>query len=399
MGRRKKLFRLWLKGSIYYWCSPESPGWKSTGESDRRRAEDYAVEQLKTRARVGVLKELRPEVRAEVALDLLMPTARMSLREYLEPYFIWDRCPHCRRRRAEGKQLGRGHVADSRRMLDKYVLTDPIAEVPVGLLLPGQVEDWRQRVLEAKGPGVANKALSALKCCLREGLRRKELTGDPTTSIGKITVQRQEPGTFTTEELRRLFPAEGLGPWLDRQDYGCFLLAASTGMRSGELLALRWGEVDFEGRMVRVQRAWKFRGGLGKPKWDRVRACPLPAVAARALKALRAEKIAASEPVLPDALVFSYADGRRLGGNWWNDRFHKALKAARIDARGRNLKPHSFRHTLATALADRGQPPEKIRAALGWSNEATRAGYTHGEAMDLSGQAAIVDKLLGGQAQ
>ena len=48
----------------------------------------------------------------------------------------------------------------------------------------------------------------------------------------------------------------------------------------------------------------------------------------------------------------------------------------------------------ATRLADEGQQPEKIRAALGWANEATQAGYTHWGDTDLSGQAAIIDGLL-----
>ena len=48
----------------------------------------------------------------------------------------------------------------------------------------------------------------------------------------------------------------------------------------------------------------------------------------------------------------------------------------------------------ATRLAEEGQQPEKIRAALGWANEATQAGYTHWGDTDLSGQAAIIDGLL-----
>ena len=70
------------------------------------------------------------------------------------------------------------------------------------------------------------------------------------------------------------------------------------------------------------------------------------------------------------------------------------MAAVKTDERERNLKPHSFRHSLATHLADHGHPPEKIRATLGWTNEATRASYTQWGDTDLTGQAQLVDRML-----
>jgi integrase len=291
---------------------------------------------------------------------------------------------------AEGKQIGQGHVAESRRALKLYIFDDPIAVVPVGRLKRAHVLDFRQRVLDAKGPGVANRALSALKTCLREGYFREELSRDPCMGVGKVNVPKREAGTFTAKELEALFPEKKLGPWLDRQDYTCFLLAATTGLRKSEILALRWRAVDFENKTLRVEEAWKSAVELGRPKWNKVRVTPLPEKTAKALKALRR----VSEHVLLDSLVLCYDDGTRLGGTWWSDRFHKAMKAAKTDAKARNLKPNSFRHSLATILADKGQQPEKIRAALGWTNAATQGGYTHWEQTDLDGQATIVDGLF-----
>ena len=362
MPRLRKAYRLWKKGKYWYWCSPEQPRWKNTGETNRDRAEAL------------VLKELRRP---------MLDTERMTLRETLEPYFIWETCPHVARYRTENKQIGKGHVSETRRTLEKYVFPDPIANIPVGKLKRAHILDFRQRVLNAKGPGVANCALSALKTCLREGYFREELSRDPCLGIGKINVPKREVGVFTAEE--------GLGPWLDQQDYTCFLLDATCGLRSSEILALCWKHIDFENSTVKIEQAWKFKTGeLGLPKWNKIRATPLPAKTAKALKALRAE----SFHVLPDALVFCYPDGTRLGDRWWNERFHKAVKAAGIDTKARNLKPHSFRHSLATILADKGQQPEKIRAALGWTNPTTQSGYTHWGDTDLNGQAAIVDEIL-----
>lgn len=318
MGRREKPYRLYQKTKYRYWRAPKSSGWKSTGETDRQEAEKYVLKQTANAAKVGVLKELPPKIRAEVAMELLKPTERVTLKEFLAPYFVWE-------------------------------------------------------------------------TCLREGVFREELSRDPCLGIGKINVPRREAGTFHVEELQKLFPEEGLGPWLDRQDYNCFLVAAATGLRSSEILALQWRHIDVDNNLARVEQAWKFKmHELGLPKWGRTRTTPLPAKTANALKELRAESL----HVLPDALVFCYPDGTRLGDRWWNEHFHKATTAAKIDAKARNLKPHSFRHTLVTLLADKGQQPEKIRAALGWTNASTQDGYTHWEQTDLNGQATIVDSLF-----
>ena len=85
----------------------------------------------------------------------------------------------------------------------------------------------------------------------------------------------------------------------------------------------------------------------------------------------------ASSKSKPEDFVFCYADGTRLGKNWWQGRFYNAMEKADIDRVSRNLKPHSFRHSLNTILRDAGKDPAKIRAALGWRQERTQDGYTH----------------------
>lgn len=67
---------------------------------------------------------------------------------------------------------------------------------------------------------------------------------------------------------------------------------------------------------------------------------------------------------------------------------------AKINAKVRRLTPHSFRHSLNTLLRDQGVPDEKIRAALGWTNEKTQDGYTHFSAEHLQDQVEIIDGIF-----
>ena len=70
------------------------------------------------------------------------------------------------------------------------------------------------------------------------------------------------------------------------------------------------------------------------------------------------------------------------------------MEKAGIDYRGRNLSPHSFRHTLNTLLRSRGVSDINLRAAFGWAGEKTQEDYTHLNQEHLKEQAAIVETIF-----
>jgi len=111
-----------------------------------------------------------------------------------------------------------------------------------------------------------NKALGIVKVIFQEALYREEINRDPTAGVGRIKERRKERGIFTVEELRALFPDHGYNPWQDVHDYTCFYLAAVTGLRRGEILALRWRHINFERQVLTVSEAWKGGNEIGPPK-------------------------------------------------------------------------------------------------------------------------------------
>jgi integrase len=107
------------------------------------------------------------------------------------------------------------------------------------------------------------------------------------------------------------------------QDGALFLTAAFTGLRMGELIALRWRDVDFKGSVVRV-RASRTVGALTTPKSGKVRSVPLAPDVAKALKMLSERKLFVAE----DDLVFVGEDGDFLDDSALRRRYKAALKAA-----------------------------------------------------------------------
>lgn len=274
--------------------------------------------------------------------------------------------------------------------IEKHLINDAIAQLPLRYIKRKDLLDYRSRLLIKLSEATANKVMKAVKTIFKEALLREDIERDPTVGIGMVSYESTETGIFTMEEIVDLFPPDSLGPWKDIYDYTCFLLAATTGMRRSEILALKWKNISFDKSFINIIEAWKDRYEIGKPKWNKTRIVPISNRTKESLLKLREE----SHTKEDDDLVFCYANGKRFGGTWWQKRFRNAMDRAKIDYETRHLKPHSFRHTLNTLLRNAGQDPAKIRAALGWSGEAIQENYTHWQIEHLKDQATIVENLF-----
>ena len=146
-----------------------------------------------------------------------------------------------------------------------------------------------------------------------------------------------------------------------------FTVAAFTGLRLGELLALRWGDVDFTKRLVHVRRSHVL-GVDGTPKSHKVRSVPLIDQAARALDKLSRREHSTD----PDDRVFASPTGEVLSQDLLRRRFHRAVKAAGLV----DLPLHDLRHTFGT-LAVQAFPLSDVKAYMGHANIETTMIYVH----------------------
>ena len=159
------------------------------------------------------------------------------------------------------------------------------------------------------------------------------------------------------EEADRLLEAA------DPQWHLMILTALRTGLRQGELIPLRWDDVDLPGSKIRVRRSvWK--GHVSTPKSGRFREVPLSAPLEQAFKAHRH---------LRGELVFCAGDGSMLtytGIRWplW-----RACKRAGL----RKVGWHALRHTFASHLAMKGIPLKVIQELLGHSTIEMTMRYAH----------------------
>lgn len=176
----------------------------------------------------------------------------------------------------------------------------------------------------------------------------------------------------------------------DDQDAQIVRVAAYAGLRQGELLALRWRNVDFGGSALTVARAMSA-GVESSTKSGRVRQVPLADQAAAALKWLSQRE----HFTTPDDLVFCNALGRPLDESALRRRYRRAQAASGV----RPLRFHDLRHTFGSLLAMRGVDVVTIQKAMGHSALATTSRYLHARPASEQAQvftAAFERQLTGG---
>jgi integrase len=152
------------------------------------------------------------------------------------------------------------------------------------------------------------------------------------------------------------------------QDAAIFLTAAFTGLRLGELLALRVRDVDFAASVIRVMGSVDLRAGVGAPKSGRGRSVPMVDEVGKALASL----LQRDRFTGPDDFVFVGVDGRYLDGSALRRRYKDAQKAAEL----RPLRFHDLRHTFGS-LAIRQFGERDVQAFMGHADSRTTARYTH----------------------
>jgi integrase len=153
----------------------------------------------------------------------------------------------------------------------------------------------------------------------------------------------------------------------NERDAAIYLTAAFTGLRMGELRAVRWRDVDFPRSVIRV-RASYAAGTVSVPKSGKVRSVPMVEEVARQLASLSERDAWTGD----DDLVFAEADGEWLNDDRLRRRYERALR----DAHLRRLRFHDLRHTFGSLAITRADIVE-VQVWMGHADIQTTMRYLH----------------------
>ena len=205
-------------------------------------------------------------------------------------------------------------------------------------------------------------------------------------------VRRAEVQVLGSDDLERLLNQVEGGPL-----YMPVLLAVSTGLRRGELLALRWQDINFEKATLQVAQVielvgWKM--SLKEPKTERSRRSI--ALSTRVVQELRHHRKTQAEECLRLGcgrfeLVFPQWDGTIRNPNNFSKQFADEAAAAKLP----HITFHGLRHTHITHLLRSGVPVHVVSARAGHSNPTVTLNvYSHLLQGDQEKAAAVMDEAL-----
>lgn len=232
------------------------------------------------------------------------------------------------------------------------------------------------RAGEAKKPGRSplwsqKLAGTLLHNALRHAVRLRLIPFNPAAEVPRAKPREMEMQFLSREQVKTLIETSRT-----RRLHALFVLAVSTGMRQGELLGLKWDDIDFEAGSLTVKRSLaqvKGKFFLKEPKSKRSRrTLKLPAVALDALREHR-EKMEAEGHDSPFA--FTTKAGTHISkSNLTRQVFRPALKSAKLP----QVRFHDLRHSHCSILLRDGASIKAVSQRLGHSTiELTLRTYFH----------------------
>lgn len=223
---------------------------------------------------------------------------------------------------------------------------------------PKDIDRWR-RTLK-----VSNRTVVRYLTVMHSVFRHARVKDNPASGENITYPKVKYSGEFVAydrEEIDQLIAAAKAG------DRPLFLVAALTGLRQGELLALRWRSVDFITGMLHVRQSYGVDGEK-VPKSGKVRAVPMVPDVVDALATLKNRGYLAED----DDLVFCNSAGNHLDSWALRRRFYRAVDAAGL----RKIRFHDLRHTFGTTGA-RVLSLSDLQHYMGHAHVVTTQRYIH----------------------
>jgi len=295
-----------------------------------------------------------------------LPGSRRSGRTFGEACSEWLRYVEHEKQRAAST------VRDYTNTVNGALLPEFGRDTPLEKITSERINEYRERLLDEGelSRRTIQKQLVLLFGVMKRAKRRGWIQSNPSEDVERVSVKRS--GDFhvlTPVEVHAVARAAE-----SPQDAAVFLVAAFTGLRLGELRALRWRDVDFAKQTVFVRGSFTYNQ-LGPPKSGLVRSVPLIDQAAKALDDLSRRDAFTS----PDDLVFCTDLGGTISGDKLRERFYKALDRVGLGDRRSGEDPmvfHDLRHTFGT-LAVEVWPLHDVQAYMGHADIQTTMIYVH----------------------
>ena len=359
--------------------------------------------------------ELRPALQAQAvavapgsaATAINTNKKKTPLLSYIANFWDYEKSDYVHDKLAHGQRIGKRHCYEQgnlvkywREFFKEDVMLEDLTVVQLR-----EFECYLQKRHENKelkntnGKPIVPLSTMTMKNIIRCGgisfgwaVKQGYISMNPESALTNYSIVSKERGILSAEEARELFKH---GQWEDERYRVASLLAMITGMRLGEIQALR--RCDIGDDMIYVRRSWSSADGLKCPKNGKERKVPLPPEVRNELMKLVAKN--------PHKNMFAESDGfvfwgtmpdKPLVSNQITEGFKNALHSIGITEKmreERNIVFHSWRHFYATTMVH-DVDEKHAQMVLGHETPAMTKHYAdHQRAKDLEEMTNITNEL------
>lgn len=258
-----------------------------------------------------------------------------------------------------------------------------------------------QKFINAKTKELSPGTVGHVRAVIADALHVAEIDRmiivSPCKDIQMPKRKQKEINPFSMEEAKKLLQAAEPGSML----HAIIFTGLHTGMRRGEIVGLRWDDIDFKAGKITIRQQSKIEPGkdegkskviLGTLKTESAyRTIPMEKNLAKVLTSYKAkqaeEKLAAGEAYLANGLVFAWPDGSIINPSTISARFKYLIQS--LDIQYRTF--HELRHTFASIGISRGMSIKTVSKIMGHAKiDETLDTYGHLLPGDMEGVMSVV---------
>jgi integrase len=246
-----------------------------------------------------------------------------------------------------------------------------VGDLRIDKLGPREAELFRSRRATEVSPVTVNIELKTLRAAFNDAKRLKVIIENPFDAVKKLRVPYKEASCLEEIELKAL-----LGAIQDPDFRNLIIFAVFTMMRLGEIMNLKWREVDLNRRIIHIRDSEGFQVKGGKPRKVEM---------SNWVESFLASKVHSGN------YVFCGVRGVPLKGQSVSQRFRRLVRSQGYP---KGLHFHSLRHTGISMLANRNVPLVYIQRLAGHSSPLVTQVYTHIDDKNLSLAVNMFPQLL-----